>query len=35
MMGIKGIGAKKVATIWREMGIETVGELFMPVMRTA
>lgn len=28
MMGIKGIGAKKVATIWREMGIETVGELF-------
>ncbi|MES2810191.1 MAG: helix-hairpin-helix domain-containing protein [Bacteroidota bacterium] len=28
MMSIKGIGAKKVATIWREMGIETVGELF-------
>ena len=28
MMGIKGIGAKKVATIWREMNIETVGELF-------
>jgi DNA polymerase (family 10) len=28
MMGIKGIGAKKVATIWREMGIETVGELY-------
>ncbi|MDB5159175.1 MAG: polymerase/3-5 exonuclease PolX, partial [Mucilaginibacter sp.] len=28
MMGIKGIGAKKVATIWHEMGIETVGELF-------
>jgi DNA polymerase (family 10) len=28
IMGIKGIGAKKVATIWREMGIETVGELF-------
>lgn len=28
MMGIKGIGAKKVAVIWREMGIETVGELF-------
>ncbi|MCC8426674.1 DNA polymerase/3'-5' exonuclease PolX [Mucilaginibacter sp. UR6-11] len=28
MMAIKGIGAKKVATIWHEMGIETVGELF-------
>jgi DNA polymerase (family 10) len=28
MMGIKGIGAKKVATIWHEMGIETVGELY-------
>jgi DNA polymerase (family 10) len=28
MMGIKGIGAKKVATIWREMAIETVGELY-------
>lgn len=28
MMGIKGIGAKKVATIWREMNIETIGELF-------
>jgi DNA polymerase (family 10) len=28
IMGIKGIGAKKVATIWHEMGIETVGELF-------
>jgi len=28
MMGIKGIGAKKVAIIWHEMGIETVGELF-------
>ncbi|MGF7082941.1 helix-hairpin-helix domain-containing protein [Mucilaginibacter sp. UYCu711] len=28
MMGIKGIGAKKVATIWSEMGIETVGELY-------
>ncbi|MFD2871150.1 helix-hairpin-helix domain-containing protein [Mucilaginibacter ximonensis] len=28
MMGIKGIGAKKVATIWHEMNIETVGELF-------
>ncbi|GAA4087978.1 helix-hairpin-helix domain-containing protein [Mucilaginibacter panaciglaebae] len=28
MMSIKGIGAKKVAVIWREMNIETVGELF-------
>jgi DNA polymerase (family 10) len=28
MMGIKGIGPKKVAIIWRDMGIETVGELF-------
>jgi DNA polymerase (family 10) len=28
MMGIKGIGAKKVAIIWRELGIETTGELF-------
>ncbi|RWY57061.1 DNA polymerase/3'-5' exonuclease PolX [Mucilaginibacter gilvus] len=28
MMGIKGIGAKKVATIWHELGIENVGELY-------
>ncbi|MFD2145928.1 helix-hairpin-helix domain-containing protein [Mucilaginibacter antarcticus] len=28
MMAIKGIGAKKVAVIWRDMGIETVGELY-------
>jgi DNA polymerase (family 10) len=28
MMGIKGIGPKKVAVIWRELGIENVGELF-------
>src|SRR5215217_7839345 len=28
MMGIKGIGPKKVAAIWRNMGIESVGELF-------
>jgi len=28
MMGIKGIGPKKVAAIWHEMGIETVGELY-------
>ncbi|MFT4152594.1 helix-hairpin-helix domain-containing protein [Parafilimonas sp.] len=27
MMHIKGIGPKKVAVIWKEMGIETVGEL--------
>jgi DNA polymerase (family X) len=28
IMGIKGIGAKKVATIWHDLGIENVGELF-------
>src|SRR6202012_6062340 len=28
MMGIKGIGAKKVATIWKELGIENTGELY-------
>ncbi len=28
MMGIKGIGPKKVDIIWRELGIENVGELF-------
>jgi len=28
MMGIKGIGPKKVAIIWQELGIENVGELF-------
>lgn len=27
MMQIKGIGPKKVATIWQELGIESVGEL--------
>jgi DNA polymerase (family X) len=27
LLNIKGIGPKKIATIWREMGIETVGEL--------
>ncbi len=27
MLGIKGIGPKKIATIWKEMGIETLGEL--------
>jgi DNA polymerase (family 10) len=28
MMGIKGIGPKKVAIIWRDLAIESVGELF-------
>jgi DNA polymerase (family 10) len=28
MMRIKGIGPKKVAVIWRELGIENIGELF-------
>jgi DNA polymerase (family 10) len=28
MMNIKGIGAKKVAIIWKELGIENVGELY-------
>ena len=27
MLGVKGIGPKKVATIWRELGIESPGEL--------
>jgi DNA polymerase (family 10) len=27
MLGIKGLGPKKIATIWKEMGIESVGEL--------
>lgn len=27
MMRIKGLGPKKIATIWHEMGIETIGEL--------
>jgi DNA polymerase (family 10) len=27
MMSIKGIGPKKIATIWKEMEIETLGEL--------
>ncbi|HMG81647.1 MAG TPA: helix-hairpin-helix domain-containing protein [Ferruginibacter sp.] len=27
MLQIKGIGPKKIATIWKEMSIETVGEL--------
>jgi DNA polymerase (family 10) len=28
MMGIKGIGPKKVAIIWKDLGIENVGELY-------
>lgn len=28
MLGIKGLGPKKVGVIWRNMGIETVDELF-------
>jgi DNA polymerase (family X) len=28
MLAIKGIGPKKIATIWHEMEIETVGELY-------
>ena len=28
MMGIKGIGPKKVAIIWRDLGIENIGELY-------
>lgn len=27
MMNIKGLGPKKIAVIWKEMGIETLGEL--------
>jgi DNA polymerase (family X) len=27
MLGIKGIGPKKIATIWKELEIETIGEL--------
>jgi DNA polymerase (family 10) len=28
MLQIKGIGPKKVATIWKELGLENVGELY-------
>ncbi len=28
MLGIKGIGPKKIAVIWHEMGIENIGELY-------
>lgn len=27
MLSIKGLGPKKIATIWKEMGVESVGEL--------
>jgi DNA polymerase (family X) len=27
MLNIKGIGPKKISTIWKEMGVESVGEL--------
>ncbi|RYG06485.1 MAG: DNA polymerase/3'-5' exonuclease PolX [Chitinophagaceae bacterium] len=27
MLNIKGLGPKKIATVWKEMGIETIGEL--------
>ena len=27
LLNIKGIGPKKIATIWKEMEIESVGEL--------
>ncbi|MEO6631700.1 MAG: helix-hairpin-helix domain-containing protein [Mucilaginibacter sp.] len=28
MMGIKGIGPKKIAIIWKDLGIENIGELY-------
>src|SRR5690606_2452081 len=28
MLTIKGLGPKKIQVIWRDLGIETVGELF-------
>ncbi|WP_276090594.1 DNA polymerase/3'-5' exonuclease PolX [Pedobacter sp. JY14-1] len=28
MLGIKGIGPKKILTIWKELGIENIGELY-------
>ena len=27
MLGIKGLGPKKIAVIWKEMGVESIGEL--------
>lgn len=31
MLGIKGFGPKKISIIWKEMGIETVGELLYAI----
>ncbi len=28
MLGIKGIGPKKIAVIWHDLGIENIGELY-------
>ncbi|TDO22750.1 DNA polymerase/3'-5' exonuclease PolX [Pedobacter duraquae] len=28
MLGIKGIGPKKIVVIWKELGIESIGELY-------
>ena len=28
MLGIKGIGPKKIAVIWKDLGIENIGELY-------
>ncbi|MBS7563540.1 DNA polymerase/3'-5' exonuclease PolX [Mucilaginibacter sp. Bleaf8] len=28
MLGIKGIGPKKIATIWHQLGIDNIGELY-------
>jgi DNA polymerase (family 10) len=28
MMGIKGLGPKKILTIWKDLGIENIGELY-------
>ena len=28
MLGIKGIGPKKIVVIWKDLGIETIGELY-------
>jgi DNA polymerase (family 10) len=28
MLGIKGIGPKKIVVIWKDLGIENVGELY-------
>lgn len=28
MLGIKGLGPKKIRTIWKELGLETIGEVY-------